>query len=367
MKKANPAKLLCTRHERELSNLRDLSAQIGSDPLLVQASNGNTSIKLGGILWIKASGKLLSDALQADSFVPLDLSQVRASIRRNLEISAHSALQGNSSPSIETAMHAVIRHRVVIHVHSINAIAWAILLDGAELLKERLAGLHWRWVPYAASGLPLAQGVESAIAERPETDVFILGNHGLVVCGHDCRSAEKLLRQVEQRLWIAPRSAPTPDAAVLEMIARFTNWRFPEEQLVHALGTDDLSLQIAKGGILYPCQAIFLGATFPLLPATISIANFSKESRDGCASSYVTFEKCGTMLGDKITPAERATLVALVEVTLRTSESTPLRYLNGAEVTHVLNDSAHSYKTEVATEKKTNFPAAVAVPADRLN
>lgn len=53
MKNAALRKLLSTRQESEIAPLRDISARVGSDPLLVQASNGNTSIKLDGILWIK--------------------------------------------------------------------------------------------------------------------------------------------------------------------------------------------------------------------------------------------------------------------------------------------------------------------------
>ena len=41
----------------EITSLRELSARIGSDPLLTQASTGNSSMKLDGVLWIKASGK----------------------------------------------------------------------------------------------------------------------------------------------------------------------------------------------------------------------------------------------------------------------------------------------------------------------
>ncbi len=364
MKKAVQSELLSTRHEKEFSHLRELSVQIGRDPLLVQASNGNTSIKLDGILWIKASGKLLADAMNTDCFVPLDLTEIKSSIHRKSEISARHALRGNSAPSIETAMHAVIRHRVVIHVHSINAIAWAIRLDTPELLKERLAGLHWRWVPYAPSGLPLAQAVETAISDAPETDVLLLGNHGLVVCGQDCRSAEKLLRTVEQRLLLGARSLPRPDVAVLEMIARFTDWRFPEDELLHAFGPDPFTLQIVRSGVLYPCQAIFLGANFPLMPPPISVASFSEEPQEReLSSAFVTIEKCGTMVSEQITFSERATLLGLVQVALRTGQSARLRYLSGDEINHVLNDTSHSYKT-AGGEKQSNFPAAIPIPAE---
>ena len=44
-------------NQAELTRLRELSARIGNDPLLTQASTGNSSIKLDDVLWIKASGK----------------------------------------------------------------------------------------------------------------------------------------------------------------------------------------------------------------------------------------------------------------------------------------------------------------------
>ena len=208
------------QYEQEMMSLRDLSARVGSDPLLVQASNGNTSIKLDGVMWIKASGKWLARATEDDMFVPVELAEVQESIGSDAEVSFRQYIKDTKSPSIETPMHAVLRHRVVIHVHSINAIAWAIRVDGPDLLRERLAGLKWRWIPYTPSGIPLARKIEQTVADTPETDILILGNHGLVVCGSDCQSAEKLLAEVERRIAIAPRQTPEPDAEVLEMIAR---------------------------------------------------------------------------------------------------------------------------------------------------
>ena len=44
----------------ELQGLLDLTERVGNDPLLTQASTGNSSAKLDGILWIKASGKWMA-------------------------------------------------------------------------------------------------------------------------------------------------------------------------------------------------------------------------------------------------------------------------------------------------------------------
>ena len=86
---------------KEIDALLALSASLGSNPLLVQASSGNTSAKLKGVLWIKASGKWLAQAAKEDTFLPVPLDGVIASIRRNEEVRVAGA-------SIETAMHAVL-------------------------------------------------------------------------------------------------------------------------------------------------------------------------------------------------------------------------------------------------------------------
>ena len=358
MKNASQPKLFSTRQERELASLRDLSARLGSDPLLVQASNGNTSIKLDGILWIKASGKWLAHAMQEEMLVPLELAEVKESIRTGAEIASRYAQKDELRPSIETAMHALLRHRVVIHVHSVNTIAWAIRLDAPDQLKERLAGLHWQWVPYAASGVPLAQEIEKAVARAPETDVLILGNHGLVVCGQDCHTAEKLLREVERRLAIVPRRFPKPDATVLALIARFSKWQFPDVGSLHALGTDAVSRKILKGGVIYPCQAIFLGQTTPLVPPAVVISKSTESLNDkGGTPPFVAVERSGVMLNEKITSAARANLIGLAQVTLRTDESARLRYLNEAEVADVLSKGAHGCKEPVVIEEKANSSA----------
>jgi len=340
--KAQP-QLSRTRHERELTSLRELSARVGSDPLLVQASNGNTSIKLDGILWIKASGKWLAHASQEEVLVPVELAEAREAVEHGTEIAKPDVLKNKVRPSIETAMHVVLTHRVVIHVHSVNTIAWAIRLDGPEQLKERLDGLHWQWIPYATSGIPLAQEIEKAVARAQQTDVFILGNHGLVVCGDDCLTAEKLLCEVERRLAIAPRPFPQPDATVLGMIARLSRWRFPDFDPLHALGTDEVSLKILKGGVLYPCQAIFLGRTMPLLPPTLAVSKFrARLSGKDRTPPFAVVERRGVVLNERMTSAQRATLIGVVQVTQRTEESARLRYLNGAEVEKILNEGAYT-------------------------
>ena len=274
---------MVTSQQGEIDAFRSLSARVGRDPLLVQASSGNTSLKLDGVLWIKASGKWLARAAEQDAFVPVPLPALRLSLLNGEEIRADGA-------SIETAMHAVLPHKIVIHVHSVNAIAWAVRRDGPERAAGRLAGLCWRWIPYIASGLPLAQAIRTALLETPGTNVFILANHGLVVCGDNSSEAEDRLRDVESRLAVSPRIIPLED--------------------------DRISARILAGGILYPCQAMFLGAK-PLSP--------------------------GNAANGVITECQRAVLNGLLQVVRRIDESAPVRYLSPCEIAELLNHDAHNY------------------------
>jgi rhamnose utilization protein RhaD (predicted bifunctional aldolase and dehydrogenase) len=349
---------LAARVERELDRLRQLSARVGNNPLLVQASNGNTSIKLEGTLWIKGSGKWLARANQEEILMPIELAEAKNAVQRGGEIVPRQVSRNGMRPSIETAMHAVLPHGVVIHAHSINTIAWAIRSDGIQELTARLHGLHWQWIPYAASGIPLAREIESALARKKETDVFILANHGLVVCGPNCAATEELLYEVERRLAISARPFPMPDSAVLGNIARFSGWQYPDYDSLHALGTDTAALKILRGGVLYPCQAIFLGLEAVTLPPTFAASKLKARLTSGEPPSFVVVERSGVMLNEKMTSAERATLIGLMEVVRRTEESAQLRYLTTEEVEKVVNEGGRGYRDEAETQHKAKSPMA---------
>jgi rhamnose utilization protein RhaD (predicted bifunctional aldolase and dehydrogenase) len=336
-----------SRYSRsEVAPLLELSARIGRDPSLVQASTGNTSIKLNGVLWIKASGKWLADAERDEIFVPVNLADAGDCLRQNRDLPEADAgsAAGRMRPSIETFMHAALHHRVVIHVHSVNTIAWGVRRDAQAQLKERLSGLRWRWIPFIASGLPLAQEIRKVVSHCPDADVFVLGNHGLLVCGQACNAAEDLLWEVERRLAISPRVAPEPRRALLAQFGRVSRWRPVEEVALHALGTDPSARRILKGGILYACQAIFLGRTPPMMPCSVPFS----EVTNGCGGRggrpFLIVEGSGVMTSDRITRTEFATLAGLVEVVQRIGASVPIRYLTESEVAGVLSGDGYNHR-----------------------
>jgi ribulose-5-phosphate 4-epimerase/fuculose-1-phosphate aldolase len=330
----------------ELTDLRELSARLGRNPLLVQASSGNTSVKLGDVLWVKASGKWLADAMQEEVLVPVNLAEVRQCVRQHVDpAEVYVSQSGNPlRASVETSMHAVLPHPVVIHVHSVNTIAWAVRRDGRAQLKDRLAGLRWQWIPYVASGLPLAKAIKNVLVLAP--DVLVLGNHGLVVCGQNCTAAEALLYEVERRLAITPRRAPKPDFTFIAGIPEWSGWCLPESAALHALGTDPVSRETICGGVLYPCQAIFLSTHIPVLPWSVPLPQANKHCN--CPSRVgplLIAKDRGVCISENMTNAEYDVLVGLMHVAQRIDASVPIRYMTKAEVENVLNTDTHGYRT----------------------
>ena len=334
----------------ELKLLRELSARLGSNPLLVQASTGNTSVKLDDVLWIKASGKWLIDADSEDFLIPIKLQTVRTCLQTNTDLNAavnHRACGSHRSASIETAMHAVLPHTVVVHVHSVNTIAWAVRKDAEKQLAARLEGLHWQWIPYRPSGVALARKIEEIISHSPQTNVWVLGNHGLVVCGSTCDATEALLVEVEDRLKLQPRPAPPgTEHFPFTQCSVESGWRWPAPSRVHALATDPYTKQILARGVLYPCQAIFLPESTPVCASSSHGPEQSGSASGNYAKRqpFLIVEDRGVAISDTITRAELAMLNALAEVAQRIEPSAVLRYLSDPELSSVLNEGADSYR-----------------------
>lgn len=344
--------------EAEIAALVDLSARLGNDSLLVQASTGNTSIKLDGTLWIKASGKWLADARQEEILVPVPLPEVKAHMYDGDDfLPAYCGRSGALlKSSIETAMHAVLPHRVVIHVHSVSAIAWAVRSDGPAQLKERLAGLDWRWVPYVPSGLPLAREIENRLSPTGRPTVLVLANHGLVVCSDTCGSSEALLREVETRLAMPFRRAPEPDFALLAAIAARSSWRMPTDTAVHALGTDPVCRRLHAGGVLYPCQAMFLESEKTAFRSHTRASNGLRRNRRDNSLPFWIIDGSGVLVSESISKTECAMLSAFVQVLRRLDQSAPVRYLTKCEIENFLSFGSQRYR---ALAEANHAPAAI--------
>ena len=332
----------------ELQPLLELTQRVGTDPLLTQASTGNSSMKLDGVLWIKASGKWMADATSEDFLIPLDLKEVKECLKRGIDPSKRYP-----GASVETAMHATLPHRVVLHVHCVNTIAWAVRSDARIQLQHLLAALYWQWIPYTASGLPLSQQIGQALCACPDRNLFVLGNHGLIIGGRDAKDVEDLLTEVRSRSAISPRKAPLPDYAALAELCKDSFWELPNDDEIHGLGTDVISQAILAEGLLYPCQAIFsdCGTIDPF--RAIAYHDLANHWQDRyCNRRFLIIQGRGVLVNKSIMPAELAMISGLARVVQRLDSVTPLRYLTRAELAEISTQAVYRYR-EHANQRRS--------------
>jgi rhamnose utilization protein RhaD (predicted bifunctional aldolase and dehydrogenase) len=340
----------------ELDALKALSARIGSDPSLTQGAGGNTSLKAGDTLWIKASGTWLAHAVVRDVMVPVrfePLLEAVAAVDPAAE-QAHrfTIADRNASglrPSIETTVHALMPQRVVLHVHCVDTIALAVRTDCVEQVSPRLAGLNWAYVPYARPGLPLALAVAEHRAQRP--DVLVLGNHGLVVASESVAGAEALLRNVKARVRIDPRAAAAPDLDALGALAangEGESYRLPESAAAHSLAMDVFSLAIAARGSLYPDHVIFLGEGSAIAQPGEDVAAVARRLRSAQASIVVPGK--GVLMRGDVPPNGDAMARCLADVTARIPADAPVRVLTQEEHLQLTDWDAEKYRQDLARQ-----------------
>ncbi len=165
------------------------SEKIGKSLDLVQGPGGNTSWKKNHVMWIKASGMRLSDALIKEIFCRV--SQSSPIVTSNTD---------GLRPSIESSLHAVCPGTFVVHVHSIAGMSLGfrkiIPPNALEILDKFSMGT----LDYCRPGIELARATEEICATQRGLQGLLLKNHGLVIWGEDLKSLYESLIEFEALL-----------------------------------------------------------------------------------------------------------------------------------------------------------------------
>jgi rhamnose utilization protein RhaD (predicted bifunctional aldolase and dehydrogenase) len=338
----------------DLVELCALSRRLGSDLTLVQGSGGNTSVKNGDVLWVKASGTWLIDAEKQDILVPVDLPAVQNILKAGGSDFNDAALRGTLRPSIETSLHCQLNHHIVVHVHSVNAIAWNVQANAKERLEELLSEIDWRYIPYAKPGASLTAEVARVLAEEPgEPSLLVLENHGLVLGGENCATVEALLSDVESMLQIPERTTGNPNIPQLETaIENLDGWRLPDFPDIHGIALDTDAIKVATGGVLIPDHAVFLERNVPVCesPEEISITFEKYESKFGEQPDWMIVRDTGVILSEKIGAAGEDQLRGLAMIGLRIPAGAAIKYINEGAAEDLRTWDAEKYRKKLDEE-----------------
>jgi len=208
-----------------VDHLAQVSRDYGKGFEYVLAGGGNTSVKEGNTMYVKASGSRMG-TIEAKDFVAMDLEKLRAvwqaTYSRVMEEREAQALadlmaarkpgEETKRPSVETLLHSLFPETWVIHTHpgKVNGLTCGV--QGPELVKE-IFGTEALWIPIIEPGYILAKAVKDAMdtAGGPIPLVF-LQNHGIFVSGNTIEEVQGRYALVEQALSvrIRPLADSTP-------------------------------------------------------------------------------------------------------------------------------------------------------------
>ena len=324
--------------------LIDLCTDLGKDINLVQGAGGNISLKQDNDFWIKASGTWLADAYKSDIFVQLGLNEVLTAYENGSNDFTSCIVSTNGlRPSIETSLHAIMPQKVVVHVHSINSLSWVARKGGAKLVTDRLEGLSWAWIDYIRPGLPLTQLIQSIIKGKPQINVLMMANHGLVVAADTVEEVRALLVEVEKRLQPPVLTTATIDNEKLNTLKKLLpeGCRLPINTKVNILAQNEHATELVKDGALYPDHVVFLGHSMPVLyPYELHLLDKTVTETPHCA----IIKGLGVILGSKCSLSEEAMLECFALLAPTLPAKAELSYFSAQQVGELLNWDAEKLR-----------------------
>lgn len=329
-----------------LASLKRVSAELARDALLIQGAGGNTSLKCGEVLWVKASGCWLEDAADKPVFVPVRTSIVLDNISRQATdccTGARLADPGSDhlKPSIETALHAIMPHAAVIHAHAVNSAATALLADGRARFEQAMGNdLRGLYLPYATPGLPLANAVREAVTGDAAPDIILLQNHGVVVGAESPDAAARLLREVERRLGLLPRALPEPDP---KQLSAHEDAHYEALPLISGMALDPYLFDLLTGSVFTPDQAVFLGGP---------VASDGAPQSSVTAPALILREGLGAFQRRDASAGTRAVISWLAHIAERIPEGAEVLSLPDSEVASLLGWEAEQYRMSLDRSRK---------------
>ncbi|NQT15584.1 MAG: class II aldolase/adducin family protein [Planctomycetes bacterium] len=199
-----------------------LSRFFGSDPSIVLAGGGNSSCKIGDVLYVKGSGTALA-AMTHDGFVKMDRGKLSELSGATLDddpdvreaqygeaiAAARCEPEKGQHPSVEVLLHHLVPGKYVVHSHA--TIANTLTCHtGGQTLAEEILGDDVVWVPYVDPGFILAQTLKQALEDyhahtaRKLPKAILMANHGLIVAGDDPEAVrantDEILAKIAARL-----------------------------------------------------------------------------------------------------------------------------------------------------------------------
>ncbi len=319
-------------------------SSIGKDSMLVQGAGGNVSWKDTNTLWVKASGTWLVDSASSDIFLPVDL----ISLKKAFKIKDFSVIPKVLSdtilrPSIETLLHALMPHEIVVHVHAIEILAYLVRKEARKELREKLTiDAVWEFIGYKMPGGHLAEAVSNVVNEKNNVQVLFLESHGVVIGGSSFTEVEDLLNLIIDALKTENDVSSVSELPSTIYINQKLSYTPIQTLEIHNLAIlPEFFYRLKRDWALYPDHVVFLGARPNCFESVDSfVENFKIEN----APELVFIKGAGVFTVADFNLAKQVQLKCYYDVLIRQPKYKFLNVLSEVQVFELLNWNAEKYR-----------------------
>lgn len=198
-----------------IEELAGISRLYGADARFVLLGGGNTSLKQGDVMYVKASGTQLG-TITADGFVRMSLPALDSiwvkeypqdEKEREAKVLADmmaSRIEGETKrPSVEALLHAFLPFICVVHLHPALVNGMTCGQTGMQACRKLFPEAIW--VPMVNPGFILANVVRKAYLKHHEdcgvhAKVIFLQNHGVFVAADGFDEVKSIYANIMDRL-----------------------------------------------------------------------------------------------------------------------------------------------------------------------
>jgi len=330
----------------EVNNIREAVEKfctiIGSNPMLVQGAGGNISWKDGDTLWVKASGMWMADAEKKDIFVPVDLKNIKKEIAKsNYSVDIQTLALSELRPSIETILHSLMPHKIVLHVHAVETLAYLVTQNYSELLDSILKNTYnSAYVDYKKPGPDLAEAISKILIDSPGVQIIFLQNHGVVIGGADIEEIIKILNFIEDT---AKNRAIKDSNRLLKIIQGATPKGYHsinDIEINNLVENNAYFLHTKFNWALYPDHVVFLGGK-SFCYNSLEEFLYSKDRPD-----LVFIKSVGVFSLNKLSFTQLAQLRCYYDVVSRLNAKYKIKTLNDNQIHELLDWNLEKHRVK---------------------
>lgn len=319
--------------------------KLGSNRLFVQGAGGNISWKDNDTLWIKASGMWLIDASDQNIFVPVDLINILQQVQsKNYSFEIKSLEASDLRPSIETILHAILPHKIVLHIHAVEILALLVNKDYEKILHAYFGDKYiCGYVDYNKPGPELAKEVNNVVTQTSNIQIIFLQNHGIVVGGSNIKEIDLIIKDLILTINNSQSVLEKKEKINYFSLPKIFGYEAIKDNELHNLAVDYKCYQhVLSHWPLYPDHVVFLNKK-PFCYNSIDDFLLSNENPD-----LLFIKNIGVYVSAEFSLAKEEQLRCFYDVIIRINSTKSLNILNNKSVENLLNWDSEQYRIKNA-------------------